>query len=166
MLYFSFYSRWFNRNHLSQFIPGHCLPQYRLCSSTFQYVMWMGAVFTIIGGFVHWFPITSGYTLNMSKNSLHNFICSRKYDSFFPCSTFLAFQGCHFTPATLKHTQEIFHSFISLTAVMLIIFKFWDVFASKWEVSEEELTTTNPEWLHECPLPYSILEDHTYVNLK
>ena len=38
-LYFSLYSRWFDRNHLGQCIPEHCPPRYRLCCNTFYYAM-------------------------------------------------------------------------------------------------------------------------------
>ena len=52
----------------------------------FHYVLSVGAVFTIIG-FVHWFPLFSGHTLNMSKSSLCNHICGCQHN-FLPTTFF------------------------------------------------------------------------------
>nr|ACM80349.1 cytochrome c oxidase subunit 1 [Armillifer agkistrodontis] len=132
----------------------------------FHYVLSMGAVFAIIGGFVHWYPLFTGLTLNHTalKAQFLTMFLGVNF-TFFP-QHFLGLMGM---PRRYFDYPEIFSmwnmlssfgSLLSIISLFTLLIILWESFMTKKSTITAILPPSSLEWLNNIP-PSS----HTYSEL-
>jgi len=133
----------------------------------FHYVLSMGAVFAIIAGLIHWFPLITGATINSKwLNIQFSIIFVGVNITFFP-QHFLGLNGIprrysdYPDAYTIWNVVSSIGSYTTVIAIFLFIFIIWEAMTSNRLVRIRFITATSNEWLQNTPPA-----DHSYTELN
>nr|YP_009058220.1 cytochrome c oxidase subunit I [Empoasca vitis]AIL29199.1 cytochrome c oxidase subunit I [Empoasca vitis]QFO89457.1 cytochrome c oxidase subunit 1 [Empoasca flavescens] len=132
----------------------------------FHYVLSMGAVFAIMGGFIHWYPLFTGMTMNPKWLKIQFFVMFFGVNlTFFPQH----FLGLYGFPRRYSDYPDIYSfwnflsslgSVISLFSVLFFMFIVWESMISKRLVMFKNNNLTSIEWFQLTPP-----SEHSYSEL-
>nr|ALO77010.1 cytochrome c oxidase subunit 1 [Mordellidae sp. GENSP02] len=132
----------------------------------FHYVLSMGAVFAIIAGLIHWFPLLTGLSLNPSLLKIQFLTMFAGVNiTFFP-QHFLGLSGMprrysdYPDAYTLWNIVSSIGSIISFIAVLFLIFIIWESMTSQRKSISPLSLSSSIEWFQELPPA-----EHSYSEL-
>nr|YP_010692627.1 cytochrome c oxidase subunit I [Machaerotypus stigmosus]WBV77368.1 cytochrome c oxidase subunit I [Machaerotypus stigmosus] len=132
----------------------------------FHYVLSMGAVFAILAGFIHWYPLITGLTLNKKWLKIQFLIMFLGVNlTFFP-QHYLGLSGM---PRRYSDYPDLYTSWnlisslgslISTISIMLLMMIMWESLISKRMVIFSINNQSSIEWMQMTPP-----EEHSYMEL-
>nr|WRY72423.1 cytochrome c oxidase subunit I [Farynala starica] len=132
----------------------------------FHYVLSMGAVFAIMAGFIHWYPLFTGLTMNPKWLKIQFVMMFLGVNlTFFP-QHFLGLSGF---PRRYSDYPDIYLSWnmmsslgsmMSLISVVVMMFIIWESMIAKRTTIFNNNNNTSIEWLQKSPP-----EEHSYSEL-
>ncbi len=126
----------------------------------FHYVLRMGIVFAIFGGFIFWFPVFTGLSINDYLGKVHFWLTFISVNlTFFP-QHFLGLAGM---PRRYSDYSDCFYawnkvsslgSFMTILRVILFVVMLWEAFVTQRSVMFRYHNNVHLEWTPRLPIAF------------